>query len=159
VQIESHGVNAGYPMHMKFVLRSIARNVAVAAAVLGLALPSAASAQTSGPTAVDAGPIWNQADAERKCPPLAKANGGTWTGQWRTTVPGKMSVCEVNYAGKPGKYVVKSVDAGPIWNQADAERKCPQLAKANVGTWTGQWRTTVPGTMSVCELRLPRPKS
>jgi hypothetical protein len=26
---------------------------------------------------------------------VAKTNGGTWNGQWQTTVPGKMSVCEV----------------------------------------------------------------
>jgi Mannan-binding protein len=146
-------------MQTKFFLRPIARNIAIGAAVFGLALPSGASAQSTGTTAVDAGPIWNQADAEKKCPEVAKANGGAWTGQWRTTVPGKMSVCELQYVGKPGKYVVKSVDAGPIWNQAYAEKKCPEVAKANGGTWTGQWRTTVPGTMSVCELRLPRPKS
>lgn len=144
------------PPHVSFV-RSIARSLTVGAALIGLAFPSAVSAQTTK-VEVNAGPIWNQADAQSKCPAVAKAHGGVWDGQWRTTVPGQMSVCEVKYPGRPGKYVVKSVDAGPIWNQADAERKCPEVAKRNDGVWTGEWRTTVPGQMSVCELRLPRPK-
>jgi hypothetical protein len=46
---------------------------------------------------VNAGPIWNQRDAESKCPAVAAAQGGQWTGQWRTTVKGKMSVCEIRF--------------------------------------------------------------
>lgn len=65
-----------------------------AGALLSLVLASVAFAQTRTISA-EAGPIWNQADAQRKCPEVAKANGGAWNGQWRTTVPGKMSVCEV----------------------------------------------------------------
>ena len=66
----------------------------IAAALLGAALPPVAVAQ--GRTIeVEAGPIWSQSDAQSKCPGVAKANGGTWTGNWRTTVPGRMSVCEV----------------------------------------------------------------
>jgi hypothetical protein len=144
-------------MHTSFSLRTIARKLVVGAAILGIALPSAASAQTQT-TAVNAGPIWNQADAEKKCPQVATSSGGVWNGQWRTTVPGKMSVCEVKYVGKPGKYVVKEVEAGPIWSQADADKKCAALANAKGGAWDGQWRTTVSGRMSVCELRLPLPK-
>ena len=44
---------------------------------------------------VNAGPIWNQQDAEVKCPVVAYAVGGRWTGQWRTTRQGQMSVCEI----------------------------------------------------------------
>ncbi|HQV04419.1 MULTISPECIES: mannan-binding lectin [unclassified Novosphingobium] len=44
---------------------------------------------------VNAGPIWNQADAQNKCPVAAYAVGGRWTGQWRTTQEGRMSVCEI----------------------------------------------------------------
>lgn len=47
--------------------------------------------------AIDAGPIWNQNDANNKCPQIASRNGGTWTGGWWTTVQGKMSVCEVQF--------------------------------------------------------------
>lgn len=42
---------------------------------------------------VDAGPIWNQADAQHKCPAVCQGVGGKWNGQWTTTVPGQMSVC------------------------------------------------------------------
>jgi len=134
--------------------RLIALNLA-AGALLSLVLPSPASAQTRT-ISVEAGAIWNQADAQRKCPEVAKANGGTWNGQWRTTVPGRMSVCELSLPPSRGRYVVEAIEAGPIWSQSDAEKKCPEVAKAKGGTWNGQWRTTVPGTMSVCEVRLLR---
>jgi hypothetical protein len=133
--------------------RLIALNLA--AALLCLVLPSAARAQTRT-ISVEAGPIWNQADAQRKCPEVAKANGGTWNGQWRTTVPGRMSVCELRLPSSRDRYVVEVIEAGPIWSQSDAEKKCPEVARANGGTWNGQWRTTVPGKMSVCEVRLLR---
>lgn len=41
------------------------------------------------------------------------------------------------------------VDAGPIWNNKDAENKCPEVCE-NKGGWNGQWTTTEPGTESVC---------
>jgi hypothetical protein len=119
-------------------------------------VPTAVSAQTRT-LAVEAGPIWNQADAEKKCPQVASANGGVWNGQWRTTVPGRMSVCELRLRPSKERSFVEPVEAGPIWSQSDAEKKCPEIAKANGGVWNGQWRTTVPGRMSVCELRLPVP--
>ena len=122
----------------------------IAAASGALALGSTAA--TAKEREVEAGPIWNQMDAERKCPEVARRAGGSWTGQWRTTVPGRMSVCEVK-GGKSGDGKTKLVEAGPIWNQIDAERKCPEVARRAGGTWTGQWRTTVPGRMSVCEVR------
>lgn len=46
----------------------------------------------------------------------------------------------------------RDVEAGPIWSQSDAERKCPQIAAGENGKWTGQWTTTVWGQMSVCEI-------
>lgn len=62
---------------------------------------AAAAAASAPPVAVaptkqklNAGPLWNNRDAGQKCPGLCGANGGKWTGQWSTTVPGKMSVCE-----------------------------------------------------------------
>jgi hypothetical protein len=139
--------------------RSTARSFAVGAVLLGLALPFVARGQTRT-IAAEAGPIWNQADAERKCPEVAKSNGGVWNGQWRTTVPGRVSVCELRLLPTSrGKYVVEAIEAGPIWSQWDAEKKCAEAAKTNDGTWNGQWRTTVPGKMSVCEVRLKTSKS
>ena len=43
------------------------------------------------------------------------------------------------------------IPAGPIWNQEDAEKKCPIVCAAHLGTWTGVWNTVVPSAMSVCE--------
>ena len=47
---------------------------------------------------------------------------------------------------------IRMVNAGPIWNQQDAQAKCPVVAYAVDGRWTGQWRTTREGQMSVCEI-------
>jgi len=44
------------------------------------------------------------------------------------------------------------VNAGPIWNRQDATVKCPVVAYAVDGRWTGEWRTTRQGQMSVCEI-------
>lgn len=98
---------------------------------------------------IPVGPIWNQADAETKCERMATQIGGKWTGKWKTSVPGEMSVC--NITDKPSARI-RNVNAGPIWNQADAELKCPVVAYAVHGTWTGQWVTTEQGQMSVCEI-------
>ncbi len=103
-------------------------------------------------TDIEAGPIWNQADAELKCPVAAAAVNGRWNGQWVTTVPNEMSVCGVIDASPQDIDEQASIEAGPIWSQDDALVKCPVVAAATSGTWTGQWRTTVWGKMSVCEI-------
>jgi hypothetical protein len=96
----------------------------------------------------EAGPIWNQEDADKKCPGVCDGVQGTWTGQWWTTVPGEMSVCQCSVC-EPCSKVTE--EAGPIWNQQDAEAKCPTVCKDSNGAWTGQWWTTVWGKMSVCQ--------
>jgi len=57
---------------------------------------------TNGVMTIGEGPIWNQKDAETKCPALAEKHGGTWTGAWTTTVAGSMSVCTI--APKPADF-------------------------------------------------------
>ncbi|HEY8021322.1 MAG TPA: mannan-binding lectin [Thermoanaerobaculia bacterium] len=101
---------------------------------------------------VNAGPIWNQQDANQKCPATCNNGYGPWTGQWWTTVQGQMSVCQCGANNK-------SFDAGPIWNQPDANKKCPTVCKTASGTWTGQWWTTVPGKMSVCQCAVCTPET
>jgi len=64
-----------------------------AAALLLVFTSVGASAQQN--VAIDAGPIWNDNDAKTKCPNVARARGGIWTGNWWTTVEGRMSVCEI----------------------------------------------------------------
>lgn len=72
-------------------------------------------------------------------------NGGWGEGGWGR--PG----------GRPGggwgRDRVENVEVGPIWNQSDAEGKCRRKARELGAEWTGQWRTTVQGRMSVCEIR------
>jgi hypothetical protein len=49
---------------------------------------------------VNAGPLFNQQDAEAKCPGVCTAkNNGKWNGNWLTTAPGKESVCGCSYTG------------------------------------------------------------
>ena len=93
---------------------------------------------------VQAGPIWSNDDAAMKCPVAAAAVHGTWNGNWATTIPGRMSVCGIDDI-KP-----QDVQAGPIWNNEDANVKCPVAASAVNGAWNGQWTTTEEGKMSVC---------
>ncbi len=93
---------------------------------------------------VEAGPIWNNSDAQKKCPTACDSKIATWNGQWWTTVQGKMSVCQcTNYT--------ENYEAGPIWNNADAQKKCPYVTSKHGATWNGQWWTTVQGKMSVCQ--------
>lgn len=145
--------------------RLVATCTAVPAALLLVAAPLAPALAKSGETTVEAGPIWNQIDAESKCPKAAGKAGGTWTGKWWTTKPGRMSVCEIKAGsasrlrwpeppeGKQNRGSGRTVEVGPIWNQIDAQNKCPKAAQGVGATWTGQWWTTVPGRMSVCEIK------
>lgn len=48
-----------------------------------------------------------------------------------------------------GQCRAQDVAAGPIWNNNDAQVKCPKVCK-NKNGWNGQWKTTVQGVMSVC---------
>lgn len=115
----------------------------VAWTLLAAIATSAARAEVN--RSVEVGPIFSQADADKMCPAASVATGGTWTGQWWTTVWGQMSVCQIGYPAGSG-----NVAAGPIWDNADAAVKCPVVAFAVNGAWDGQWSTTIPGQMSTC---------
>ncbi len=41
-------------------------------------------------------------------------------------------------------------DAGPIWNNPEAQTNCPTVCLQYRSGWNGQWTTTIPGRMSVC---------
>jgi rubredoxin len=142
------------------IRRGIALSIVCAAAPAALLLSSTPAAAKHGVKSIEVGPIWNNMDAQHKCPKAAAREGGTWTGDWRTTRPG-MSECDIKFdrsgwdhhgGGWHGDKK-REVEAGPIWNQMDADRKCPEVARKEGGTWTGQWRTTRPGMMSVCEIK------
>jgi len=46
---------------------------------------------------IEVGPIWNQSDAERKCRDKARDMRGEWTGNWHTTIQGRMSTCAIRF--------------------------------------------------------------
>jgi hypothetical protein len=76
------------------------------------------------------------------------------THQWRIKLGGKI-VGNYQASKAPSQTVTITaavIEAGPIWDQADAEQKCNNLARAQSQLWTGVWYTTVAGKMSVCEL-------
>lgn len=59
---------------------------------------------------VQAGPILDQGDAKTRCNNLAKRMGGTWNGQWWTTVEGEMSVCQIVLGGAKTAKTARSCD-------------------------------------------------
>ena len=47
----------------------------------------------------------------------------------------------------------REVEVGPIWNNDDGQAKGKEYERNNPGwKFTGQWRTTIPGEMSVIEV-------
>ena len=62
-----------------------------------LALAMSTQAPVAQAFNVEAGPIWSTEDAQRKCPAVCDRTG--WDGNWTTTIPGRMSVCN---CGAPG---------------------------------------------------------
>jgi hypothetical protein len=71
--------------------------VASTLAAFGAALLVAGSASAEV-RPVNAGPLWNNAHANRTCPGVCTRAGATWNQQWRTTVQGRMSVCDCVFA-------------------------------------------------------------
>ena len=114
--------------------------------------------QPSSAVEVKTGPLWHDLDARMQCPRVCKGDGREWTGKWRTLELGKTSACECSRSGqsrgggdhRQGRKV--SLDTGPIWNNFDAQRKCPGVCSAERGSrWDGNWRTTRPGRTSQCD--------
>lgn len=102
---------------------------------------------------IPAGPLWSNDDAKKRAPFICAAHGGRFTGKWFTSIWGKMSVveCEIPYPQRGGTSFKMDVPAGPLWNNDDAKQKCDAICASYGGKWTGQWKTIVPGRMSVCE--------
>ena len=77
--------------------------LSILAVSLALATPGKAADQSQEIRVdVEAGPIWNNEHAKERCPKVLEAfleaNPGCqaeWTGNWKTTVENKMSVCNL----------------------------------------------------------------
>jgi len=46
-----------------------------------------------------------------------------------------------------------NVNAGPLQNGKHARTTCPEICALWEAEWTGSWKTTIPGKMSVCECK------
>jgi Mannan-binding protein len=53
-------------------------------------------------------------------------------------------------AAEMNQPIPNEIRAGPIWNEGDAQKKCPNVCAQVRQPWNGLWRTTVWGQMSVC---------
>jgi hypothetical protein len=71
--------------------------------MLALGMLLTAQGARAAAAEIEAGPLWNDGDAQAKCPALCARHGNQyWTGAWRTTVPNVMSVCSCEVgAGQP----------------------------------------------------------
>ena len=98
---------------------------------------------------IEMGPLWNNDDAIAKAKQWVEHNPGwVFTGEWKTTVPGSMSVILVKRAAEK-----HWIQMGPLWNNDEAQKKGHEWAAQNGGwKFTGNWRTTTPGVMSEIEV-------
>lgn len=95
----------------------------LALAVLAFLVPFGAAARD-----YPAGPIWNQADAQRKCPAVCARAGRTWDGNWRTTEFGRMSVC--NCVREERREACPRIYAPVCATRAGRERTFPNACEA-----------------------------
>ncbi len=65
---------------------------------------------------------------------------------------GTLSQYQVSSTFKTLQIEAKTVEVGPIFNQREANQKCNQIARSQNGLWNGQWWTTVPNKVSVCQI-------
>jgi hypothetical protein len=130
--------------------------------LLALLLPSV-------PASADwekAGPIWNNIDAQRKCPQTCSPD--KWDGNWKTTEAGKMSVCSCSGPSRSakstqqtqsrvtpqkipaGKKMKGGIKSGAIWTDIMAADRCPKMC--GVRKWDGRW-SYVDINNSICYCR------
>ncbi len=123
----------------------------------------------SAPASADwekAGPIWNNMDAQRKCPQTCSP--GKWDGNWKTTEATKMSVCSCSGVSKSskstqqtqsrvtpqklpaGKKTKGGIKSGAIWTDIMAADRCPKMC--GVRQWDGRW-SYVDINNSICYCR------
>jgi Ricin-type beta-trefoil lectin domain/Domain of unknown function (DUF4476)/Mannan-binding protein len=90
---------------------------------------------------VEAGPIFHNDQAAERCPRVCAPD--RWTGVWRTTVPGRMSVCACEDDAPPwrrGREPVRDIAVGP---QPMDERSFSELIRAMEGEAFSQGRLRV----------------
>jgi mRNA-degrading endonuclease RelE of RelBE toxin-antitoxin system len=63
---------------------------------------------------------------------------------------GSILVCSFSAIGFANQASAKEVNAGPLYDQADANARCPRVCRSVNCKWTGHWRTTVTNAASLC---------
>lgn len=128
---------------------------------IAAALVAASCAAHGAVIEVEAGPIWANADANNKCPQVCSDRGAQrWTGEWRTTQPGRMSVCGCDFAG-PGPLPSRGAPPqGQPWRPAaipsgnacsvGGSAKCPGCSVSCESGLRPVCRQAVEGVTSFC---------
>ena len=88
---------------------------------------------------VQVGPIWNVSDAQQKCKRVqdeyphnhSDIDQARWTGQWKTTKQGKMSVCGIRYISRKD-WTDKPIDSRAI-SRSEYIKDCTQKNKITNG--------------------------
>ncbi|MGD9981181.1 MAG: SUMF1/EgtB/PvdO family nonheme iron enzyme [Hyphomonadaceae bacterium] len=110
--------------------------------------------QSQAFNASSGGALMTQSIADRLCPVIAYAVRGRWNGLWNNEGL-QHPVCYIVGARRVGPLAeTADIEAGLIAGQTDAEERCALVASVLRANWTGQWRTTRPGRMSVCTMTL-----
>lgn len=105
---------------------------------------------------IEAGPIWNDGDANQKCPNVCRKASQSWTGQWRTTQEGSMSVCSCSNSAQPTAIGPGGSCSAPANNQCTGcSVSCPAGKQAHCttgdrGIFTGPSDAICP-TQAKCE--------
>ncbi|MGO9421139.1 mannan-binding lectin [Roseiarcus sp.] len=68
-------------------------NIMIRTVTVAIALLLSAAGAAQSQQILQTGPIWNNGDANAKCPAVCASVGAPWSGQWWTTQPGVASVC------------------------------------------------------------------
>jgi hypothetical protein len=55
----------------------------------------------------------------------------------------------------PASPAITTVEAGPLWDHDYVLQTCPGRCADRGARWTGEWWTTVPNVMSVCQCASP----
>jgi len=82
---------------------------------------------------IDPGPLWNSGDAQGRCPQLCSRTGGQWNGQWRTTEPGRMSVCDCVASGP--MILPAPANAGPVIRYEQTEFVANDIERGTAATF------------------------
>jgi len=65
-------------------------------------------------------------------------------------IPGNAGYCGPTQPANCSNPDALDIQAGPIWNNQEAQTVCPKTCGDVSLRWNGQWNTTQPGVMSVC---------